>query len=233
MKFGRIELGKVPGVAGVIVDSIDRGRLKKAVREGADLVELRLDTLRKRDPASIVKTLRLFRSEGAVPLVLTVRSKAEGGRYTVKDPERLELFNSLIPYVDAVDIELGSRKILAQVVKTAKRYKKRVIVSYHNFKKTPQPETLRTTVKRARRSGADIVKIAVRAKNRNELKRLAGLLLEGSDMIVIATGNYGTVSRVFFPILGSLITYGSVTRSTAPGQLPVRDIKTKLRAFGF
>jgi 3-dehydroquinate dehydratase-1 len=233
MKFGRIELGKAPGVAGVIVDSIDMRKLKKAVREGADLVELRLDTLRKRDPASIVKTLGLFRSEGAVPLVLTVRSKAEGGRYTVKDPERLELFNALIPYVDGVDIELGSRKILPHVVKTAKRFKKRVIVSYHNFKKSPRPETLRTTVKRARRSGADIVKIAVRAKNRDELKRLAGLLLEGSDMIVIATGNYGTVSRVFFPILGSLITYGSVTRRSAPGQLPVRDIKTKLRALGF
>ncbi len=237
MKIGRIELGRAPALAGVIVDSFHRGKIKKAVRDGADLVELRLDTFRKRDPAALVKTLRAFREggggRGGVPLVLTIRSKAEGGRYTVKDSERLELFNALMPFVDGVDIELGSGKILKHVVSSAKRHKKKVIVSYHNFKGTPPPATLGSTIERARRAGADIVKIAARAKTGAELKRLAGLLLRSNDLVVIAMGGYGTVSRVFFPVLGSLITYGSITRSAAPGQLPVRDIKMKLALFGF
>lgn len=239
MKIGRIELGRAPALAGVIVDSFHRGKIKKAVRDGADLVELRLDTFRKRNPAALVKTLRAFRGGGGdgggggVPLVLTIRSKAEGGRYTVKDSERLELFNALMPFVDGVDIELGSGKILKHVVSSAKRHKKKVIISYHNFKGTPPPATLRSTIERARRVGADIVKIAARAKTGAELKRLAGLLLRSNDLVVIAMGGYGTVSRVFFPVLGSLITYGSITRSAAPGQLPVRDIKRKLELFVF
>jgi 3-dehydroquinate dehydratase-1 len=232
MKFGKIKLGKAPRVAGVIVNSINEGGLKRAVRTGADLLELRLDTLQKRNPASILDAVKAFRSDGGVPIILTIRSKIEGGRYAVKDSERLRLFTSLMPFVDGVDIELGSRKILNQVIRSARKYRKRVIVSYHNFKTTPRKDALNKTISRARRSGADMVKIAAQAKTRPELKRLASLLLEGNDLIVIAMGSYGTSTRVFFPILGSLITYGSVTGSAAPGQLPVRDIKRQLGVFG-
>jgi 3-dehydroquinate dehydratase-1 len=233
MKRGKIEPGKAPRVAGVIVDSIDKGTLKKAVSSGADLLELRLDTLPKRNQASILEAVKEFRKDGGVPIILTIRSKVEGGRYAVKDKERLRLFNALIPFVDGVDIELGSRRILEPVIGSAKRYKKSVIVSYHNFKTTPRLATLRKTIDRARRSGADIVKIAALAKKQADIKRLAGLLIVDNDLIVIAMGGYGTASRVFFPILGSLITYGSITGSTAPGQLPVMAIKRQLKIFGF
>jgi 3-dehydroquinate dehydratase-1 len=233
MKLGKIEVGKAPLVAGVMVGSIDKGNLKKAVRQGADLIELRLDTLPTRNKASILKAVKVFRNDGGIPLILTIRSKIEGGRFAIKDSERLKLFHTLIPFVDGVDIELGSKKIIKQVISSAKKYKKRVIVSYHDFKTTPRRGTLVNTINEARRSGADIVKIAALVKKQAELKRLAGLLLEGDDLIVIAMGSYGKASRVFFPILGSLITYASLTRSTAPGQLPVRDIKRQLGAFGF
>ncbi len=226
-------------VAGVIVEGVGKGTIKKALSAGADLLELRIDTFRQRDPRNLVRDLeRLKAVEGArsIPLVITVRSKAEGGLYTIADKKRLEIFQALMPFADYVDIELSSGTILKDVVRSAGRSKTKVIVSYHNFRSTPCPGRLRAVIAKARASGADIVKIATFARHRADLQTLALVLLEGagggSNLIVIAMGALGASTRVFFPVLGSLICYGSVTASTAPGQLPVRTIRKELGFYG-
>ena len=138
-----------------------------------------------------------------------------------------------MPLVDAVDIELGSSAILKDVVGSAKDNNKKVIISYHNFKTTPGNGRLQDIIARAREKGADIVKIAAFARSPQDLKRLASLLAGQDDLIVIAMGERGKASRVFFPMLGSLLTYGSVTASTAPGQMTLREIKRELKKYGF
>jgi 3-dehydroquinate dehydratase-1 len=44
-------------------------------------------------------------------------------------------------------------------------------------------------------------------------------------------GEYGTIARVLAPVFGSLFTYGYVTKSVAPGQLPVGKLIEELRLF--
>ncbi len=246
MKSNRLKRGSAPRVAGVIVDGVGKGTIKKALRAGADLLELRIDTFGQRDPTSLVRDLeRLKAVDGArsIPLVITVRSRAEGGLHAIADRKRLEIFQALMPFADYVDIELSSGTILKDVVRSAGRVKTKVIVSYHNFRSTPGPERLRAVIKKARASGADIVKIATFARKRADLQTLALVLLEGpggpggvkgggSNLIVIAMGGLGAPTRIFFPVLGSLLSYGSVTGSTAPGQLPVRTIRKELGSYG-
>ncbi len=235
MKSNRLKRGSAPRVAGVIVDGVGKGTIKKALRAGADLLELRIDTFRQRDPHNLVRDLeRLKAVEGArsIELVITVRSKAEGGLYTIAGKKRLEIFQALMPFTDYVDIELSSKTILKDVVRYAGRSKTKVIVSYHNFRSTPGPDRLMAVIAKARASGADIVKIAAFARRRADLRTLAQVLLGGTDLIVIAMGSLGASTRVFFPVLGSLLCYGSVTASTAPGQLTVRTIRKELGFYG-
>ncbi|MBI5560236.1 MAG: type I 3-dehydroquinate dehydratase [Deltaproteobacteria bacterium] len=230
MKIGSIELNRTPAVAGVITGPVTRKILARAKREGADLIELRLDTLKDRDPGKLKEALG--KRPRGVPILLTIRDKKEGGRFHLSDGERMSLFTELIPSVDAVDIELSSKKILADAFKAARRSGKTVIVSYHNFKTTPGKKRLAGIIRDARGKGADIVKVATLAKNKGDLLRLLNILAGNKNMIVVAMGRYGRVSRVILPFLGSLITYGALTEKTAPGQFGLKELKNIFSELG-
>ncbi len=235
MKLGGLTLGKAPLVCGVIVKSIDFTGVNRALKAGADLIEVRLDTFSKRGITDIAEPLKRLKAKG-VPLLLTIRSSKEGGtggKGRLTSAERLALFIELMPLVDAVDIELSSVGIIKKVVKAARGKKKRVIVSFHDFKATPGREKLLRIIKEARGAGADIVKIASSVKGKVELSRLAGLLTDNKDLIVIGMGRKGSASRVFFPILGSLITYSGITGTNAPGQLSIAVLRREFKSYGY
>ena len=70
--------------------------------------------------------------------------------------------------MDAVDIELES-PVLSEVVKTARKNKKIIIVSWHNLKMTPKDKILKDILNKAKRSGANIIKIAAKANKKKIL----------------------------------------------------------------
>lgn len=232
MKLGGVTLAGGLRTAGVIAGGRALSSAKKAVGEGADILELRADTFPDASPGAMQAVMKGLKALGK-PLLLTIRSAREGGASRMGDGDRERLYTALMELADAVDIELGSGAILGNVVKSAKRKNKKVIISYHNFKATPGGAVLQGIIARAREKGADIVKIAALAKGPEDLKRLAALLAGQNDLIVIAMGERGRASRVFFPMLGSLLTYGSVTASTAPGQMTLREIRRELARYGF
>ncbi|CAG0944033.1 partial 3-dehydroquinate dehydratase, partial [Anaerolineae bacterium] len=168
-----------------------------------------------------------------LPILLTIRSSKEGGAADLPEKKRAAMFASLIPYCDLVDIELGSSGIRKIVVDSAKRAKKRVIVSHHDFESTPGDKKLRKIIESARAAGGDIVKIASMVNSRDDLRRLAGLLCSEKDLIVIGMGPLGRPSRVFFPFLGSRIAYCPISESTAPGQLSLKEMSAELKRYGF
>ena len=232
VRLGGVALAASPRTAGVIVEGRVQSAAKKALRDGADILELRADTFPDASAGAMRTVITGLKNLGK-PVLLTIRSRKEGGVHQIPDRERAKLYTALMPLVDAVDIELGSSAILKDVVGSAKDNNKKVIISYHNFKTTPGNGRLQDIIARAREKGADIVKIAAFARSPQDLKRLASLLAGQDDLIVIAMGERGKASRVFFPMLGSLLTYGSVTASTAPGQMTLREIKRELKKYGF
>ena len=228
MNIGKLRLGSTPRIAAVILDGKDKKSISKAKRDGADLLELRIDCFKRQDTDYIRKIIKDARDEN-LPVIATIRSKAEGGRRNLMDAERLRIFKAIMPLVDAVDIELSSKKILNGVIKEAHRFKKRVIVSYHDFRNTPAEGQLNAIIKNSRKAGGDIVKIAAFAKDKRDIIRLASLNISQNDIITIAMGRLGVVSRLFFPMLGSLLTYCSVTKSSAPGQMPLKTAAKLLK----
>lgn len=225
-------VGSLPTVAAVITGGIFAPEIRKAASLGAGLLELRVDTFASFDGRLLASFEKLKKLTG-LPILLTIRSVREGGRAELSDRDRAQLFLRLMPFADLVDIELSSGRILETVVNSAKRAKKRVIVSHHDFESTPGEKKLRKITELARKAGADTVKIASMVNSQSDLRRLAALLCSQDSMIVIGMGPLGKPSRVFFPLLGSLITYGSITKSTAPGQMSLKEMRVELSSYGF
>jgi 3-dehydroquinate dehydratase I len=228
--LGSLALGAVPRIAAPLTDGDVRVHADD-VRRYADVAELRIDEFAQHDPAHVVAVCR-DAGALALPLIATIRSVDEGGATHLDDAQRLALFEAVLPTVAAVDVELRA-PIRDQVVALAHRAGKRAIVSYHNFTATPIDSDLSAILDAAVLGQADVVKIAAHARDAVDADRLLVFLLARRDraMILIGMGPYGVASRVFFPLLGSLITYGSVGAATAPGQLPLAELHAELRRY--
>ncbi len=224
-----------PSITAVIVRRIEKRTVKKALDAGADMLELRVDTFDERTPESLlraVKRLREYDGCGKVPLLLTCRARAEGGVHAMTLKEKRLVFQALMPFVSYIDIELVSAAGFKGIILQAKKAGVGMIISYHNFKSTPGAARLLGIIKKGRAAGGDIIKIAATANSRNEILRLTALLIGNSDLIIIAMGPQGKATRVFFPLLGSLITYASVTKGSAPGQMPVAELVRAFKTYG-
>lgn len=219
--------------AAVITGGSSDSAAEKAVSGGAGLIEARVDTFRSLDPQAVSYFLKKLKKTAGLPIILTIRSRAEGGAASMTEKERLALFTALIPWADYVDIEISSSGIFKDVVKSAKGKRKKVIASYHNFRSTPGHVKLNNIIDSGRSAGADIIKLATHVGSPGDLRRLARLLFEHEDMIVIGMGALGAASRFFFPMIGSLVTYGSVSGTTAPGQPTLGAIKKEFARYGF
>ncbi len=232
MRLGNLELGRCPVIVGVLTDPDNKKALRGALKIGIDVLEFRIDHFKNTDIDHLLGFVQYVRRKGP-RIIATVRSIDEGGKRLITDSKRLEIFSALTPFVDAVDVELSSRAILKDVIKVAKRFRKKVIVSYHNFQVTPLKGKLNLLVKKGRAEGGDIVKIATKTKDYTDLKRLARITLEHKNIITIAMGKKGISSRVFFPLLGSLLTYSPISWTTAPGQLPLKTVRDEINRYSF
>ncbi|MFI5907424.1 type I 3-dehydroquinate dehydratase [Dactylosporangium sp. NPDC051541] len=222
--------GGAPLVAVSFGDEDAAGHAARARDLGVDLAELRIDWHRSVEPADVLAAIAPFRAAG-LPTLATIRSKAEGGYWPGDDAARLRLFEAVVPAVDAVDVELSSDAVLPGVVAAARAADVPVIVSFHDFDETPDADVLRAKVASAQAAGADVVKISTMTHGSEDLRVLAGLLLQYPRMIVIGMGAEGAGSRVLFPLLGSRVTYSAIGGRPAPGQLPFEETKRLLTLF--
>jgi 3-dehydroquinate dehydratase-1 len=221
-------LDKAPQVVVSINDTAD---LEKSKRAGDfDLIELRIDLFSSLEMDHILQVITRCKP---YPVIATIRSSAEGGAFKKPEADRLQLFKKVIPHIHAIDIELSSKKILKEVVDAAHKKKKKVIISYHNFDITPPRLSLNRIFKQAHSWGADKVKIATLIRDPFDLQRLARFTLDHADqkIITLGMGEKGTLSRVFFPALGSLLTYAHMGRPTAPGQMSCHQMQRLIKIF--
>ncbi len=185
--------------------------------EGVGLAEIRLDKMRI-GPAGVRKIF-----SGYPQLVATCRPGVM--------PERKRR-SLLLAAVEAgaafVDIEIAADpEFRERLARAARARRCRVIISYHNFRRTPSRADLEAVVGRALAAGADIIKIACRVRERRDNARLLGLLDLGPPLIVVGMGKLGRLTRIVAPFLGSLFSYAARTerRETAAGQLDAASLE--------
>lgn len=230
LSIGSLVLGTRPRIAVPFTDRATRADVAEALSHGMDVAELRVDLYASFAPDHALAALATF---AGVSTLATVRHADEGGGFRGPEAERLALYRALVPRVDAIDVEIAS-EIGAPAIASARDAGRLAIASFHDFAKTPDPGALAAVVTRGRALGADVVKIATAVASPADLRVLARLLLEHEDtgLIVIGMGARGVASRVFFPLLGSLVTYAAAGTQTAPGQLALDDLVALLRQVG-
>ena len=239
-----------PAVVGTIVKDVKRSA-EQGKAADADIFEIRIDLLLKNEP-DFEKYLKTDRADSALyekiemwlkdakeqklPLIGTIRSKKEGGFFERSEAELFDLIRKVIPDVDYIDIERKSlKKNRMKAVEIAKKSKTEIIISSHFFNETPTVEKMANVLTKSFESGADIAKIAVMPKTEEDVLKLykAGLKAkEKGKTCLIAMGETGKQTRIAAPLYGSVLSYGYINESAAPGQLKTNEIKNGFRILG-
>lgn len=210
------------GVCGSILEDSKEDvikTLKSVCEDDVEYLELRLDKIVDISPELAVDIIESARELTDKKLILTNRIQSEGGYFTKTEKERIEILTACAPLVEYTDIEYKTRKEdLERVVEASDK----TIISYHNFKKTPEEKVLQDIIDHAGTMGT-LTKIAVMPESITDTYTIIRLLTNNDNLIAISMGEIGKYTRVMAPIMGSPITYASIATDTAPGQL---DVKT-------
>lgn len=221
LSIGRVRLGARP----VVVAAGGEADLEAlASAGGADLLELRADLFDQPGVPRVLAALDRLRPAGR-PIIFTARAAGEGGR-AMPDALRAELYRATLPHVDAIDLEIASAALVAELVPAARTAGRTVILSAHDFAATPARDTLFALVDAALGLGADLPKLATHTATLDDLRTLLDVTLTaaGEGVVTLGMGAFGPLSRIVLPAAGSLLTYGAAGAGTAPGQTPVAEL---------
>ncbi len=198
----------------IVAALTDPSHAAMAQEQGADLIELRLDLFE----GDLVEHARRCREEVTLPVIATLRTMEEGGRYAGKTGEWLEKILPLVPLVDYIDIE---QRFSAHA--PALRAKgKQVIASCHEGRMLSLSELFQT--ERNLRAFGDIPKIIVSPQSDDDLLDLISFTVAARKPI--CTGVMGMqfrYARAILPLFGSEFVYCHTGNPTAAGQYSVAE----------
>jgi len=208
---------------------------RRAEKLGADLIEIRVDTLKPKERANIANILKSVKAASSCPIIVTVRGAAEqcpgglggsGIKSDLSDHDRKSLYENCLPLADCVDVEIESQVLAHDVAALARKKGKKVILSYHDFSGIPTSEKVNELLKVYSDLGGDILKVAAMAKAPTDVIKIFELCksLNSTPRIFIAMGEVGGISRASGFLYGSCMTYGYMNKPTAPGQISVEKL---------
>lgn len=206
-------------------------RQARAASKNADMVEIWVDRLPLKLSAEQIMDVC------NAPLIIVNKNKKEKGGWNKCEAERIERLKEFVRAgVDFVDIDQStSSDLIKQLLKAKKTAKSKtsIIVSWHNFKNTPSETVLMQKYRKAVSLGADVVKIATFARQKEDNIKLFELnakvqkLKKRKPLAFMAMGQKGILSRMAAPLLGSYLCFAALNKNqrSAPGQLTIDDYK--------
>jgi 3-dehydroquinate dehydratase-1 len=196
--------------------------LKIALKK-SDYVEVRFDFLKIEQIPETIEVIKKDLSK----IVCTLRPKTEGGKFTGNEKERIAILKLIAEYNPfLLDVEFNTLKRNSSLVKYLKSTKTKLLVSWHDFKKTPSSAELKKKMNQMIKFSSN-VKIVCTAKSTDDSNRMLELYSKKgkSNLISFAMGDLGRISRILCLYLGSPFTYVSLGKAIAPGQFSVDEIK--------
>ena len=192
----------------------------KDIEPLVDLFEVRIDLIGD-GWTEIAKQLKK-------PWIACNRMVEEGGKWQGNEARRIEkLLQAMELGAKIVDVEYNAKNVDNIISFIRKRAT--CLLSFHDFEKTPPLETLKQTVQKELKAGADICKIVTFAQSFEDNLTVLQLITEfpGKRVVAFAMGPQGMASRVLAPLAGAYFTYGAVEKGkeSAPGQIPVVDMQ--------
>ena len=149
------------------------------------------------------------------PILFTFRTAKEGGEKAISN-EAYQNLNLAVAKSGFVDLNV------------------KVVSSNHDFDKTPEKEELIRRLCKMQELNADIPKIAVMPTCRRDVLMLLDATLEMTEsyadrpIITMSMAGTGVISRLAGEAFGSALTFGAATKASAPGQIPVNELKQVL-----
>lgn len=196
--------------------------LKIALKK-SDYVEVRFDFLKIEQ---IPETLEIIKND-LNKIVCTLRPKTEGGKFPGNEKERIAILKLIAEYSPfLLDVEYNTLKKNTSLIKYLKSTKTKLLVSWHDFKKTPGNAELKKKLSQMSKFSSN-VKIVTTAKSTNDSTKVLELYNKKgkNNLISFAMGDHGRISRILCLYLGSPYTYVSLGKAIAPGQFSVDEIK--------
>lgn len=171
------------------------------------------------------------------PLLFTFRSAKEGGEQAISTEAYIALNRAAIDsgLVDMIDLELftGDDQV-KETVAYAHAHDVKVVMSNHDFHKTPEAEEIITRLRKMQSFDADIPKIALMPQSTSDVLTLLAATLEMQEqyadrpIITMSMAKTGVISRLAGEVFGSAATFGAVKKASAPGQISVNDLRMVL-----
>lgn len=172
-----------------------------------------------------------------LPLIFTFRSAKEGGEKQVSIEYYIALNVAAAEsgLVDIIDVELfNEEQDVRGLVEAAHAHNVAVIISNHDFHKTPPKEELISRLCKMQELGGDLPKIAVMPQDAGDVLTLLEathiMKTKHADrpIITMSMAGAGVVSRLSGEIFGSALTFGAAHKPSAPGQVAVAELRNVL-----
>ena len=209
-----------------------------AASPATDLAEWRIDYLDNATDGAALVALgkRIEQALGGKPMIVTFRTKAEGGARAISDADYGALNQALLQggFAQLLDVEMfRDRQVVAGLVKAAHAAGVKVGMSSHDFRATPPREEIVSRLLQQEAMGADVLKIAVMPRDAGDVLTLLDAtwqVRQRSDrpLLTMSMGGTGVVSRLAGETFGQAMTFGMIGTPSAPGQVEVEPLRSVL-----
>jgi 3-dehydroquinate dehydratase-1 len=198
----------------IVAALTDPLQASRAEKQGADMIELRFDLME----GSPLKLVQQCKKASSLPVIATLRSGKEGGRFFGTGEEWEKKIRPLLSLVDYVDVE-------HQYVKNAVCVKEagtKIIASHHA--PVMMPLHVLFVLERELRAYGDIVKIIVTPSNAEDIIELIAFTHAVKQPICCGVmGSAFRYARAVLPLFGSELVYCHMGETTAEGQYSVEE----------
>jgi len=142
---------------------------------------------------------------------------------------REEYFRIVLHHnIEFIDLDYAEDKELLEVLSNAITFADtQLILSSHNYERTPSVKELNDLMMNLESKGPDIIKIACRVIYDEDIVNLLSLYRKPGKKIILGMGQKGIITRVAALYMGAEFTYAfpEGEEKTAPGQLTRKDLE--------
>ncbi|MDE2590953.1 MAG: type I 3-dehydroquinate dehydratase [Patescibacteria group bacterium] len=194
----------------------------EANRENYDMFEVWIDHLNESFP-EILKLIREL-SQKLGNRFLVVFRRRNGESIHIPLENRLRIITQLATTNTFFDIDIEKQKNDLEEISRL-RLRPNMILSFHDFEKTPRTSTLVKIVDNMHMYHPSIYKIATYCQTEKQAIALLHLLLDmkeqGKRCVIIGMGQKGIITRIFGTLWGNEIAFvpENTAGLSAPGQL--------------
>lgn len=256
VKVRNLEIGvELPKICVPIIDKTEEEILKSARKISetkADLVEWRVDWFEDIFDFEKVQEVLMKLREVLMdrPLLFTCRTASEGGEISLTKEQYITLNQCAIEsgYADLVDVEVfgypeavedldeaKQLNVAEAMVKLAHEHGVKVVGSNHDFHATPSKEEIISRLVFMQELGVDIPKIAVMPQDKQDVLTLLTATEEmvrehgSTPVVTMSMGPQGVISRIAGKVFGSAMTFGTVGKVSALGQIGIDELRMAMK----